>query len=245
MRVADETHIMAKKTRLRIASSCERLSGQWRRRYFSTKYPPMRNVSGAKKRPAGAQTVVKICPGRALAAGDVTLVRPRGKAKTFDMKAHGARIAKGATVTTTMAQTQAATLFQAERFFASRATSNAPKAMGHAVSFIAAARPRLIPAKLFCLRCNATTPSNVSARIGMSSPPVERKSAPVGRARRNCATRIFFDVDDRKSPSANRLAISVRSDMAIRGSVRPLVLCVSADGRPKIPINGKYGKNDS
>ena len=31
----------------------------------------------------------------------------------------------------------------------------------------------------------------------------------------------------------------------MRGSVRPLVLCVSAEGRPKTLISGKYGKNDS
>src|ERR1017187_1555096 len=121
----------------------------------------MRNVTGARMWPTGAHSVVKMCPGKALAAGEVTLVRPRGKAKTLDMNAHGARIAKGVTVTTTMAQTQAAIRFQAERFLESRATSNAPMAMGHAVSFIAAAKPRLIPAKLFCRRCSATTPSNV------------------------------------------------------------------------------------
>jgi len=67
----------------------------------------------------------------------------------LDMKAHGARTAKGATVTTTMATTHEAIRFQSERFFESRATNSAPKAMGHAVSFIAAAKPRLMPAKLF------------------------------------------------------------------------------------------------
>jgi nitroreductase len=80
-------------------------------------------------------------------------VRPSGKAKTLDMKAHGARTANGVTVTATIATTHRPIRFQSERFFASRATSSAPKAIGHAVSFIAAARPRLIPAKLFCLRC--------------------------------------------------------------------------------------------
>jgi hypothetical protein len=37
MRVADETHIMVRKTRLKIASTCERFSGQWPRRYFAMK----------------------------------------------------------------------------------------------------------------------------------------------------------------------------------------------------------------
>src|ERR1700733_3967097 len=103
--------------------------------------------------PAGAHSDVKTGPGNALAAGEATLVNPRGKANTLDMKAHGARIAKGVTVTTTMATIHAATRSVAERFLSSRATSKAPKAIGHAVSFIAAARPRLMPAKLFCLRC--------------------------------------------------------------------------------------------
>ena len=82
-----------------------------------------------------------MCPGNALAAGEATPVSPSGKAKTLDMKAHGARIAKGVTVTTTMATTQAAIRFQSERLFESRATKSAPMAIGHAVNFIAAAKP--------------------------------------------------------------------------------------------------------
>jgi len=199
----------------------------------------MRNVTGAKMWPAGAQSVVRICPGKALAAGEATLVRPSGNAKTLDMKAHGARTANGVTVTAKIATTQRPIRFQSERFFESRATSSAPKAIGQAVSFIAAANPRLIPAKLFCRRWSAATPSSVNASIGMSSPPVDKNNAPVGSASRNCATRIFFFLDVRSSPRARPLASNVNSDIAMRGSVRPLVLCVSAEGRPKMPINGK------
>jgi len=79
----------------------------------------------------------------------------------------------------------------------------------------------------------------------MSSPPVERNSAPVGSAISTCAMRIFFSFDARSSPSAKALANSVMSDMTMRGSVRPLPLCVSAVGNPKMLINGKYGKKDS
>ena len=117
--------------------------------------------------------------------------------------------------------------------------------MGHAVSFIAAASPKLMPAVLIDRRCKAATPSSISARIGMSSPPVERNSAPVGNASSTWAIRIFFPGDARNNTIAAALTNKVISDMMMRASVRPELACVSADGRPKTLMSGKYGKNDS
>jgi hypothetical protein len=51
-------------------------------------------------------------------------------------------------VAETIATIHANMRFQVERSSALRATSNAPTAIGHAVSFIAAARPKLTPARL-------------------------------------------------------------------------------------------------
>ena len=49
----------------------------------------------------------------------------------------------------------------------------------------------------------------------------------------------------RNSRRAMALVINVMRVMTMRASVRPLLSCVAADGRPKIPIKGKYGKKDS
>ena len=54
----------------------------------------------------------------------------------------------GTVVTAMIATIHASTRFQVERPSWSRATSSAPTAIGHAVSFMAAASPRLIPARL-------------------------------------------------------------------------------------------------
>src|ERR1035438_7786667 len=41
----------------------------------------------------------------------------------------------------------------------------------------------------------------------MSSPPVDKNSAPVGRARRNCATRIFFFIVARNLAAAHAIGV--------------------------------------
>jgi len=89
----------------------------------------------------GCHQVARMWPGSALAAGEVTPASPNGKANTFEMNAPGACRTNGVTVTTTMSTMMRPTFFHAERPSRSRATNSAPAAMGHAVSFMAAARP--------------------------------------------------------------------------------------------------------
>ena len=102
------------------------------------------------------------------------------------------------------------------------------------------AAPRASPASTGRRRCRATRPSSISATTGMSSPPVARGSAAVGRTVRTWRARTRASVGGRSRLRANRATTTVNSRNWMRASVRRASTLLPLE-KPKMTMPGQVG----
>ena len=107
----------------------------------------------------------------------------------------------------------------ARRLRVSQAAHRQSRVRGQAVNLSDDAAPRANPASKGRLRFSATRPSSINATTGMSSPPVARGRAAVGRTVRTCRARARASVGGRSRLRANRAITAVNSRNWMRASV--------------------------
>jgi len=189
---------------------------------------------------AGLPEGYRLGAGVQLVSGEATPASPRGNRITLSTKADGLCRATGTTTGITRARTAITYRPTARRRWRSAAANRARKTTGQAVNLRVLAAPSASPASTGRRRCRATSPSSMSATTGMSSPPVARGSAAVGRTVRAWSDRMRASDLGRTRVRAKQATMTVNRRNWIRASVSRASTLLPLE-KPKTTIPGRYG----